>query len=380
MKKQKYVIIISGIVIIVIAFLSMLWLSSLKEEPRKVPPKETVRYVKVEPVKYGDHTTSISAKGRVYSYAEVILSAEVTGKILSGSIPFKEGQSFNKGDLLIKIYDREASLSLKAQKSGFLNNLANILPDLKIDYESNYSQWYRFFESINIEKDLPDLPEIKSTKEKVFLSSRNILSTYYNIKRAESNFSKHNIYAPFNGSITEVNVEVGGIAGLGTRMGSIINTKDLELEVPLDIQDAKWVKIGDRVRITDEDGKVYNNGIIKRISGDLDIQFQSISVFIEIKNRSDNPIYKGQYLTAVFENVEVKEAMEIPRNAVFNNNNAFMIKNGLLKKEILSIVRLNEKTLFFNGINTGDAIIVEPLINVTEGTRVMPLNNQFSNK
>jgi len=376
MKKQKYVIIISGIVIIVVAFFSMIWLSGLKEEPRKLPPREIVRFARAVPVKYADHVTTITATGRVYSNAEVILSAEVTGKILPGSIPFKEGQSFQKGDLILRIYDREAALSLKAQKSGFLNNLANILPDLKIDYENNYSDWYKFFELIDIEKDIPDLPEIKSTKEKVFLASRNILSTYYNIKRAESNFRKHNIYAPFNGSITEVNVEVGGIAGIGARLGNIINTTDLELEVPLDIKDAKWVKIGDRVRITDENGIIYNRGIIRRISGDLDVQTQSISIFIGIKNRKDNPIYKGQYLTAVFENVEVKESMEIPRNSVFNSNNVYVINNGALKKETVNIVRLNEKTLFFNGINVNDTIVAEPLVNVTEGTKVKPLSSQ----
>ena len=214
------------------------------------------------------------------------------------------------------------------------------------------------------------MPDIRSTKEKVFLSSRSILSSYYNIKRAESNYEKHNIYAPFSGSITEVNVEVGGIAGLGTRLGKIINTSDLELEVPLDIHDAKWVKIGDRVGIKDESGKMHNSGVVKRISGDLDIETQSISVYVEIKNAGKNPIYKGQYLTAEFKDVIVGDAMQVDRNAIFNTDNVFIIRDGLLKKERVNIIRLNEKTLFFNGINEGDTVVAEPLVNATENTRV----------
>ena len=89
------------------------------------------------------------------------------------------------------------------------------MPDLKIDYADSYDNWYKFFENINIDKDLPEFPEIKSTKEKVFYPAEIFLAAYYNIKSAESNFKKHNIYAPFNGAITEVNVEVGGIAGYG---------------------------------------------------------------------------------------------------------------------------------------------------------------------
>ena len=348
MKKQKYIIIISGVVIIIFAFLSMMWLSSLKEDPRKIPPKELVRYVQAEPIKYETRSTQVVAPGRVYSNAEVVLSAEVSGKILPGRIAFKKGQSFKRGELLLKIYDKEAGLSLKAQKSSFLNSLAGLLPDLRIDYEKSYDNWYKFFENINIDKDLPDLPEIESTKEKVFLSSRNILSSYYNIKRAESNYNKHNIYAPFNGAITEVNVEVGGIAGIGTRLGKIINTRDLELEVPLEVTDAKWISIGDKVIITDEYGNDYSKGQVSRISGDLDVQTQSISAFVSIQNSGESPIYKGQYLSAVFEGIIADNVMEIPRNAVFNINNVFLVKEGLLKKEIIDVVRLNEKTLFFN--------------------------------
>ena len=375
MKKQKYIIIISGVVIIIFAFLSMMWLSSLKEDPRKIPPKELVRYVQAEPIKYETRSTQVVAPGRVYSNAEVVLSAEVSGKILPGRIAFKKGQSFKRGELLLKIYDKEAGLSLKAQKSSFLNSLAGLLPDLRIDYEKSYDNWYKFFENINIDKDLPDLPEIESTKEKVFLSSRNILSSYYNIKRAESNYNKHNIYAPFNGAITEVNVEVGGIAGIGTRLGKIINTRDLELEVPLEVTDAKWISIGDKVIITDEYGNDYSKGQVSRISGDLDVQTQSISAFVSIQNSGESPIYKGQYLSAVFEGIIADNVMEIPRNAVFNINNVFLVKEGLLKKEIIDVVRLNEKTLFFNGLNENDTIITEPLINANENSRVSVIKN-----
>jgi multidrug efflux pump subunit AcrA (membrane-fusion protein) len=376
MKKQKYIIIISGVVIIIFAFLSMMWLSSLKEDPRKTPPKDLIRYVKAQPIKYETRSAKIVAPGRVYSNSEVILSAEVTGKILPGSIQFKKGQSFKKGDLLIKIYDKEAGLSLKADKSSFLNTLAGLLPDLRIDFEENYNNWYNFFENTNIDKDLPNLPEIKSTKEKVFLSSRNILSSYYNIKRAESNFDKHNLYAPFNGAITEVNVEVGGIAGLGTRLGKIINTRDLELEVPLEVTDAKWIAIGDEVKIADENGVIYAKGKVARISGDLDVQTQSISVFISLKNSSEKPIFKGQYLSVIFDGITVKNSMEIPRNAVFNANNVFLVKKGLLKKETIDVVRLNEKTLFFNGLNENDTIITEPLINANENSRVSVIKDK----
>ncbi len=375
MKKQKYIIIASGIVIILFAYFSMSFLSGFKKQPKKIQEKEVFRYVKTKPVKYESKEAIVISSGRVSSKSEVALSAEVSGKILPGNIPFKKGQQFRKGDLLLKIYDIEAGLSLKANKSSFLNILAGFLPDFKISVPENYEEWYKFFEKVDINKDLPDLPEIKSTKEKVFLSAKNILSTYYNIKSAESTFKKYSIYAPFDGAITNVNIEVGGFAGIGTRLGDIINTKELELDVPLKLEDVKWVKIGDKVKVENNQSTASWNGTVIRKSGDLNIQTQSVSVFIKILNNRQTPIYKGQYLKAYFNTLVINNVMEIPRNSVINTNEVFVVKNDMLVKKMINLIKINEKSVFINGLNENEMIVVEPLINANENTKVKILNN-----
>jgi len=376
MKKQKYIIIVSGIAIILFAYFSMSFLSGFKKDPVKAPEKEVFRYVKAEPVKHETLSGEIITSGRVYSKSEVALSAEVSGKILSGNVPFKKGQKFRKGDLLLKIYDKEAGLSLKANKSSFLNSLAGLLPDVRIDFPDNYESWYKFFESIDIDKDLPDMPEIKSTKEKVFLASRNILSSYYNIKSAESTFKKHSIYAPFNGAITAVNVEVGGIAGMNARLGNIINTRDLEVEVPLKIEDANWVNKGDRVTIKNDLGANSWNGVVVRKSGDLDVQTQSVSVFVEILNNQKTELYKGQYLIAYFNTLKVDDVMEIPRNAIFNTDEVYLVKENLLIKQSVNVVKVNLNSVFINGLEENDMIVIEPLVGASENTKVKILENK----
>jgi len=375
MKKQKYIIIIAGIAIIIFAYFSMSFLSGFKEDSRKVPEKEIFRFVKAEPVKYADLKGEIIAPGRVFSKSEVALSAEVSGKILQGDLPFKEGQSFIKGDLLLKIYDVEAGLSLKANKSSFLNSLAGILPDLKIDYPESYDNWFNFFDAIDIEKDLPEMPKINSTKEKVFLSSRNILNAYYNLKSAESIFKRYSIYAPFSGSITQVNVEVGGIAGINTRLGSIINTSEFEVEVPLKIENANWVNVSDEVIIKSNLTSETWNGKVIRKSGSLDVQTQSVNVYVQIFNNQKLQLYKGEFVEVLFNTLKVKDVMEIPRNSIFNSDEVFLVKNNLLAKETVNVVKVNEKTAFINGLEENEMLVVEPLINANENTKVKIIEN-----
>ncbi|PID62965.1 MAG: RND transporter [Ignavibacteriae bacterium] len=370
MNKQKYIVIGVGIAIVLFAFLVMNILSGFKSEPKRVKEKEVLRSVKAAPVKYSKLKGKIISSGRVTSKSELFITAEVPGKIIKGNVPFKKGQSFSKGDLLLKIYDKEAGLKLKSSKSKFLNSLAGILPDLKIDFPDSYNNWYIFFENIDIEKDLPELPKINSTKEKVFLASRNLLSSYYDIKSLESNFKKYSIYAPFTGAITSVNVEVGGIAGMNMKLGSIINTQQYELEVPLNVKNDKWVKRGDEVVIKNNLETETWKGRVIRKSSNLDVKTQSLSVFVQIYNNQKTPIYKGEYLKAYFNSLQVNDAMEIPRNAVFNTNEVFVVRDNLLAKEKINIIKVNENSIFFNGLKEKTLIVIEPLVNARENTKV----------
>ena len=375
MKRKTIVIILSIASIILITGLLYLTLSGMKEDPHRRPVIDIVRSVKAIPVKYSDIDSEISASGRVNSRTDIIISAEVSGKILPGDVPLKKGQNFNEGDLLIKIYDTEALLALKAKKSSFLNRIASVLPEFKISYSSSYDNWLKYFESIKIDDELPALPEFNSTQEKVFLASRNLLSDFYSIKSDESRFRKHNIYAPFKGTFMDVTAEVGAIANPGARLARIVNTVDLELEVPIEISEAKWLSIGDKAIIKGGNENKNWNGRISRISQTVDQATQSINVFVSINFDGSNPIYMGQYLTVIFKGIKLSNIMEIPRAAVFNTNEVFIVSDSLLAKTEIDIKKINQQTLYFNGISEGVDIVIEPLINVSEKTKVKILEN-----
>ena len=67
--------------------------------------------------------------------------------------------------------------------------------------------------------------------------------------------------------------------------------------------------------------------------------------------------------------------MEIPRNAVFNTNEVFVIVEDRLQKRQINIIKENEKTLIFNGLEESEMIVLQPLINVLEGTLVERLGS-----
>lgn len=376
MDKRKLIIIISGIAIVAFSFFSMQWLGGLKAAPERKPAEQIQRYVKAESVKYSDIFTSVEAMGRVTSQTEVSLIAEVRGKIITEKIDFKLGESFKKGDLLVKIDDSIELYNMKSKKSSFLNNVASVLPDLKTSLPESYNKWNSFLQIVDIDKELPELPKMESAQERIFMASRNVLTNYYSIKSAEANFESYRIYAPFDGTITEVNLEKGAIANSGTKLGKIINTVNLELEVPVDLEDSKWLKEGQKVDVYN-DGKTSKFvGKIVRKAQDVNPNTQSINVYVSLNSSKNNPIYKGEYFTAVFAGVKLSGVMEIPRSAVFNQNVVFTVENGLLTQRVINVKKINKDKLYFTGLTEGTNVVAEPLINASENSSVKILGKE----
>lgn len=364
---RKPIIIVSIILILGLSFLLMYYFNSLKELPVSSEAEKAEIYVKAIPVVYMEISPVITESGRLGSFNTVEVISEVQGEILDSEIPLTKGQSFKEGDLIVRIYNQEAVYSLKASKSRFLNLVANLLPDFKIDYPENYQRWLSFFNSIKIDKPLPELPEITSTQEKIFLSSRNILNDYFLIKASEIHLSKYDIYAPFDGSYIEVMLESGSIANIGARIARIIQTDELELEIPIPVDEISWIKIGDKVEIETEQSDEILQGKVVRIADYVNRSTQSISVFISVRSSKKTKLYEGLYLIAKFTGKPLNYVMEMPRNAIFNTNEVFTVVNDKLKVNEIDIIKINEKTILFSGLKEGEELVVEPLVNVEEG-------------
>lgn len=367
---RRIVIVAAFIFIVGMAFGLMKFLIAQKEKPVKQQQLVSKRVVKAEKVKYQTIISPVFATGRLTSVSEIDVVAEASGKILKSNIPLKKGAEFSKGDVLFTIYTDEAVLALKSKKSQFLNSLANLLPDIKIDYPEYETQFRKFFTSIDVNKKLPDLPELKSEKLEIFLASRNVLSDYYGILKDELQLSRHTVVAPFKGTYSDVYLEAGAYTNMGGRVAHAIQTDVLELELPLEKFDAEWVKIGDKVKVSSASRNTNWQGKVVRKSKFVDPNTQSLGVFIRINNSKEKPVLVGEYLKANLPGRSVSNVMEIPRNAVFNSNEVFVVNDGILQKKIINVIKVNEKSLIFNGLKEGEMIVMQPLINVLEGTLV----------
>lgn len=348
----------------------------IKEENRKGKEINTdsivPKFVKALTVKNEIHPIILNGYGKVISASSINISTEVQG-ILSSSITLKKGTKFKTGQVLFTINNTDIKLGLQSKKSSFLTQLTSILPDLNIDYPESFKDWKSFFEKIDVKKPLPILPTFKSSKEKSFIISRNILSQYYSIQSDESRLKKYTIKAPFSGSIIESFTDAGANVSPGMSVIKILREGDLEIEIPILANNLSLIKKGQKVILKDNEGK-RTIGEISRIGNYVNPETQTIPAFVSIK-KGNNSLYNGMYLESIINCNSDLLAVKIPRTAIFDNQKVYIVtKENKLKVIDISISTFQDKSVIVTGLENGVRVVSEAIVNIKEGTTVSILN------
>lgn len=375
MNKQKLIVLGVFALILLGGYLLMRQFASMKTLPPERPKTVSSNFVKVDQVAYRELDTEVVAYGRITSSQPLSLIAEVGGRMFRGSVLLKPGINFRQGQMLYRINDAEVRLNLQSRKSEFLNLIASSLPDFKIDFTDDYPAWQTYFESLEIDKPLKELPEASSSKVKTFLATRNILRDYYSIKSAEENLRKYYVYAPYDGSIATVSLQTGTVVNPGSTIATIIRTDELELEIPLEVGNVKWVKEGSTVEVTSEDGSRSWPGTVTRVADFVDPNSQSINIYIAVDAGPDSGLYDGLYLRAIIPGSRLESAMEIPRRVLVNDDEVFVVEKGILKTRKVNVQKVNQDQVLIspleaNGLHEGDSLVVEAPANAIENMRV----------
>jgi len=367
--KKKILYGIASLVIIFLAIGFSAYLIEAKPAPQKDNNKENIMYVKTRKGEITELNSDMVYRGRITAFDKISLASEVTGRIMQGDVRFKTGESFNKNDIIIKIYSEDVEAALKSGKSSFLQTVSRILPDLKVDYKEQYDKWVTFFIAIDLEKRLPELPEINSDKERVFLASNNVLTSYYNLKQQQIKLKRYTIRAPFTGSFKSVNKEIGAVASPGAELATIIRSDKLEVVVPVFPKDLVWIKKGEEVVITDNRG-IEQATKVSRISSFVDEATQSVYVYLTYIATKNSKLLEGEYVDVNFNSMKIS-GFEIPREALVDDYFVYQLANNKLLKTKIEIVRVLDDMIIIDGIDSIKTIVTESLTSINPNIKYL---------
>ncbi|MBR9974064.1 MAG: efflux RND transporter periplasmic adaptor subunit [Bacteroidetes bacterium] len=364
---KRLIFIVLPIAVLALGYILMQLFTSMREEPTRRRPPVLVRSVEARVIDSGAVPTTIEAIGRVTSTQPVQLVSEVAGLLQAGKPAFLPGQRFRKGQVLLRIDDRQVRYNLNSAKSDFLNALATVLPELKIEFPDDYLRWQEYFDGSSFDRPLGPLPESEQRKVRLLLTRFNVHKLFFAVKNLEVTLEKHTIVAPFNGAIVSTAVREGSAARVGGVLGEIISLENLELQAPIPAGDVSWIDRSRPVRLSAEGSDVSWTGTITRIGSAVDQRTQTIPVFIAVRGGGD-ALYEGMYLRAVIPGTPLSSAISVPRRALYEERYVYVIDGGALQRRDVTIARRQPRSVLVSaGLQRGDTLVTELLQGVSDG-------------
>lgn len=198
------------------------------------------------------------------------------------------------------------------------------------------------------------------------------------LKRLRDLQSFGTVIAPFDGTITRRNVNMGdlvnaGNVGMAQALFTMAHVDKLHVYVYLPQDRAGQIKVGDEVLITQNstpDKPV--KGRIARTAGAIDPSTRSLQVDVEVPNEN-RLLLPGAYVEVAL-NIALGSALIIPTNSlIFGAGGPFVATvkdNKILKKKVSLGVDFGLQVEIRSGLTAEEDIILNPLDSITDGQTV----------
>ncbi|MBF4472186.1 efflux RND transporter periplasmic adaptor subunit [Flavobacterium sp. HJJ] len=265
---KKTIYIILGAAVVIIGLLIGLSKAGV------IGNKDKGKEVEIANAETGTVVETVSATGKIQPEIEVKIASMVSGEIID--LPIKEGQVVKKGDLLVKINPdlytsglNRSVANLSGSKAGLSQSDASF-NEAKANYERNKTLFEKgIISKSDWDKAVSSFEVAKANKQSAYY---NVQSASATVNEAKDNLGRTVIYAPADGTISVLNVELGErVLGTqqmaGTELLRVANLNNMEVVVDVNENDIVKIKVGDLANVeVDAYLKKQFKGVVTSIS------------------------------------------------------------------------------------------------------------------
>lgn len=391
-KKKKYILPLIIVVIIILAVMKSCGVFGSNEKIDQVDTQQATTATIVQ---------IVTASGKIKPSTEVKIAPEVSGEITQLTV--KEGDEVKKGQLLVQIKQDIYISAVNRAQAAVQQSIAALEQSaarLK-ESESEYKRSKLLFESGTIARADWETTEAnyKVARLTYDASKSSLESARATLKEAEDNLMRTQIFAPIDGTISQLNVEAGervvGTAQMaGTEVLRVANLDSMEVEVtvgendivklavgnPVDIEvDAYWGKRF-KGRVTEIASSAAN--VTETSSADQVTNFnvkiiildESYRDLVEEKNLLHTPFKPGMtasveiesdrkdsILVAPIRAVSTRQVKDSTDGSTRTREVVFVLQDGkALQKEVETGIQDDENIEILHGIEPGETLITGP--------------------
>jgi len=301
-----------------------------------------------------------------------IMNIDTTEGVIQNSYPgyLEEGQSvdlaFKYGGLLEQIYVKEGSRVTKGQRLAKVSSptLENSLRSAQATLEQAQDAYNRL-KKVHDNGSLPDIKwkEMEANLEKA--------QAAYDL--AYAMIAENDLTAPFSGTVSAVNVEVGENIPPLRPVVSLINTDKMSVKITVPENEIAAIHTGDPAKIVIPalNDRHYSGQVTEKgMTASLLTHSYPVKVLVD---NPDKDLASGM-IAKVMLKADVNSAIIIPANAILINKDGkfvWVVENERATRRMIQISGYSGTGVIVSeGLKGGDQVIVEGYQKVSEGMKV----------
>jgi HlyD family secretion protein len=218
--------------------------------------KDKLTTVQTEKVMKRNIVQVVSGTGTINPETKVDVSAEISGEIVQ--LPYKEGDTVKKGDLLVKIKAETYGARINQQQAGvqYSRTQVEVSENNLKKAELELQRTEQLFNSGLVSQSDLDNARIafQVAQSNVKSSNANVRQNLALLQQSSQDLSKATIRSNMDGIVTKLNNEIGEkVVGTQQMAGSVIMTvsdlSTMDAEIEVSETDITNVKLGDTAEV-----------------------------------------------------------------------------------------------------------------------------------
>jgi RND family efflux transporter MFP subunit len=344
--------------------------------------RDFVPNVQVATIEAAPDTNSVALPGTTAAFASASIFARATGYIAKRNVDI--GDRVKAGDLLVQLSVPELNDQI-SQNEATLDQLKSALDQAEANRKLAEATWGRDEPLVKKGWVTPqqgdvDVRNLKGQEAAVAAAQHNVTAQESLLRQLRQNRDYAAVVAPFDGVITQRNVDVGnlvqGNATSGTLMFEIMQVDVIRVFVYVPQDAAFGVKPGIKavVRVPELPDREFA-GTVTRIADALQSGTRTLLTEIDLPN-PDGALAAGTYCTAELQIPRKTPSLSVPADAVIFNRDGMqvaVVNDGKAEIRKVSVKRdLGTRVEVASGIKAGDQVILNPPVTLVDGGRVQP--------
>jgi len=346
-------------VALIVGVVGFMGINAIAKDPEKKEVIDTRPTVQVEPVIANDHQVIINSYGEVKPLENTLLSAQVSGEVLSWHPNFVAGGIVARGETLFTIEKDNYEAAVLVAEAELARAQAGLIEE-QAQAQVAEDEAKRFPSKARTDLFL--------RKPQVLSAQASVKSAQAALKRAQRDLDNCDVTAPYDALVISRNIGVGQFVTMGSQVAELNNIETAEVIIPIAGFDSVFlpelIKGITATIIQKGLNSFTREGVIDRDLGIVDNATRMSSLVVRIEDpyglKNIQPAIKfGSYVQVNFAGAMLNNIYRLPQELV--NNKTVWIVNEEQQLEPRKVTVIREEGEYFyisDGLQADDKLVI----------------------